>query len=65
VLECLRSVLEEVQKDSSARTPGGAVHPLTSDLMNFMGDLVDFEQIIASIDAIDSGKKLREHWPSF
>lgn len=57
-MACLRSVLEEVEKDSSARTPGGAVHPVTSDLLSFMGDLMNFEHII---DAIDHGKKFRKY----
>ena len=65
MMASLRSVLEEVERDSSARTPGGAVHPLTSDLMSFMEDLMNFEHIIANIDAIDPGKKLRKHYPSF
>ncbi|UJR32174.1 hypothetical protein I4U23_019640 [Adineta vaga] len=49
---CLRVVLEEITTDSSARSQGGNVHPLTSHVLAFMEGLLLYEDtatIIASL----------------
>ncbi|CAF1027494.1 unnamed protein product [Adineta ricciae] len=48
---CLRGILEEITTDSSPRSQGGNVHPLTSHVLAFMEGLLAYEDtatIIAS-----------------
>ncbi|CAF3942568.1 unnamed protein product [Rotaria sp. Silwood2] len=58
--ECLRMILEEVQKDSSNLSEDGCVHPLTMHVLSFMEGLRDYEDVITTIRFSGTGEKKKK-----